>query len=155
MLRHCEGIALVPSLHRQQEPAHGDSLLLCCGCPWTPGVDPSHEAQSWPDVSARGHFLRLWSRGNLPRSGSSGLLSVPLQQWLIYRWACVAVTGGHTVSSMGTLLLRAGALCVWQPWCSPVNHPVRAWWAMSSKWFIEPGSWVKLDCCPVLLNRVT
>lgn len=121
---------------------------LWCWCPWTPGVDPSSGGTvlvrpecPWaaPPALEQGHTSR----------------SCPLWQCVIYRWACADVTAGHTVSSMGTLVLRAGGPCCWQPWCSPVNHPVRAWWAMGSKWFIEPGSWVKLECCPVLLNRVT
>lgn len=141
------GIALVPPLQGQQEPALGDSVVSV-------PMDTRHGSQ------LRGTVWVLMACSSSSGAGGTsqeleavaGWMSPLCSDW--FTGEHMDVTGGHTLSSTGTLLLRAGGLCCWQPWCSPVNHPEPAWWAMSSKWFAEPPSWVKLECCPVLLNRV-
>lgn len=120
MLRHCKGIALVPSLHRSQP------LLLRCQCPWTPWIDPSHKAQSWRDVSAHGQFLQLWSRGTFQELEAVAYwLSPCSSDWFTGEcvWMWHGELHGDTVTeSRGSVCVTALVLTCKSPGACLVGH---------------------------------
>lgn len=102
---------------------------------WALRMDPAASLQEastcmvLPSSEAESTFKEL----NCPR--------LAVTDWQV-RWQAVrqCVPWGHRYWA-------AGGSFWWQFWCLPVNHLLCLWWAMESKWFIEAGSWVKLECC--------